>query len=86
MATSIVHKGAVAGVKALVTSAIDYFQKPDLLSRTKESFRQEISNIVYKPLLPNGQRPPLDLNRIEMEKYRKQMERFYVRERPVIKP
>jgi aminobenzoyl-glutamate utilization protein B len=86
LATSIAHKGAVAGIKALMTSAIDHFQKPDLLTRTKENFRREIGDIVYKPLLPNGQRPPSDLNRIEMEKYRKQMERFYVRERPEIKP
>jgi aminobenzoyl-glutamate utilization protein B len=84
LATSIAHKGAVAGVKALATSVIDYLQRPDLLSRTRESFGREIGEVAYEPLLPNAQQPPSDLNRTEMEKYRQQMQRFYVRDRPVI--
>jgi aminobenzoyl-glutamate utilization protein B len=61
LATSIAHKGAVAGVKALTTSVIDYLQKPDLLSRTKESFKREIGGVVYEPLLPTNQQPPVEL-------------------------
>jgi aminobenzoyl-glutamate utilization protein B len=86
LATSIAHKGAVAGVKALATSVIDYLQNPDLLMQTKASFKREIGDAVYKPLLPDDQRPPIELNRAEMEKYRPQMERHYVRERPIIQP
>jgi aminobenzoyl-glutamate utilization protein B len=86
LATSIAHKGAVAGVKALATSVIDYLQNPDLLMQTKASFKREIGDVVYKPLLPDDQRPPIELNRAEMEKYRPQMERHYVRERPIIQP
>ena len=84
LATSIAHKGAVAGVKALATSVIDYLQQPELLVQTKASFKREIGDVVYKPLLPDSQRPPVELNRAEMEKYRQEMERHYVRERPVI--
>ena len=79
LATSIAHKGAVAGVKALTTSVIDYLQKPDLLSRTKESFKREIGGVVYEPLLPTNQQPPVELNGTEMESYRQRMERYYVR-------
>ena len=86
LATSIAHKGGIVGVKALTTSVIDYLQNSDLLAQTKESFKREIGEAVYKPLLPDDQRPPIELNRAEMEKYRHQMERHYVRERPVIRP
>jgi aminobenzoyl-glutamate utilization protein B len=83
LATSIAHKGAVAGAKALATSVLDFMLDQSLVAQTKATFKQEIGEIVYKPLLPDDQRPPVDLNHAEMEKFRPFMERHYVKERPV---
>jgi aminobenzoyl-glutamate utilization protein B len=83
LTTSIAHKGAVAGAKALAASVLDFFVDRDLVAQTKATFQQEIADVVYRPLLPDDQRPPVDLNRAEMDKYRPQMERHYVKERPV---
>ncbi len=83
LTTSIAHKGAVAGAKALAASVLDFFVDRELVAQTKATFKQEIADVVYRPLLPDDQRPPVDLNRAEMDKYRPQMERHYVKERPV---
>jgi aminobenzoyl-glutamate utilization protein B len=84
LATSIAHKGAVAGAKALAASLVDYFLDKSLVDETRKTFKAEIGDVVYKPLIPDDQRPPVDLNRAEMEKYRALMEPHYIRERPVI--
>jgi aminobenzoyl-glutamate utilization protein B len=73
----------VAGAKALAVSVLDFIIDRDLVAQTKASFRHEIGDVTYRPLLPDDQRPPVDLNRAEMEKYRPLMERHYVKERPV---
>jgi aminobenzoyl-glutamate utilization protein B len=83
LTTSIAHKGAVAGAKALAASVLDFFVDRDLIAQTKATFKHEIGDVTYRPLLPDDQRPPVDLNRAEMDKYRPQMECHYVKERPV---
>lgn len=75
--------GGLAGAKALAASILDFLQRPALVRSARESFRREIGDVVYRPLLPDSQRPPAALNRAEMEKYRAQMEQHYVRGRPV---
>ena len=77
LATSIAHKGGIAGAKALAAATIDYFKTPDLVAQTRSSFTREIGDIAYRPLLPDEQRPPANLNRDLMEKYRPQMETHY---------
>jgi len=37
----------------------------------------------YRPLLPPEQKPPLDLNRDLMERYRPAMRAHYLKEKPV---
>lgn len=84
LATSIAHKGAVAGAKVLGATVLDYLMnKGDLLERTKATFAKETADIKFQSLLPEDQQPPLDLNRAEMDKYRALMEPYYVTERPV---
>jgi len=39
--------------------------------------------VVYKPLIPKDQKPPVDLNREMMEAFRKPMSEHYVKEKPV---
>ncbi len=82
LATSIAHKGGLAGAKALATSVIEYFQKPALVEQTKDSFRRELGGVVYRPLLPDGQRAPAHLNANLMAQYRSAMEAHYLDHEP----
>jgi hypothetical protein len=40
------------------------------VAEAKRTFAEEISGTEYAPLLPAEQRPPVDLNRAMMEKFR----------------
>jgi aminobenzoyl-glutamate utilization protein B len=83
LATSIAHKGALAGAKAMAASAIDLFTDARLIARAKETFAEEIGDTEYRPLLPPEQKPPLELNRNLMERYRPLMREHYLKEKPV---
>lgn len=85
LATSIAHKGGVAGAKAMACSVIEFFQSPALVARAKETFAAEVGGQPYRPLLPGSQKPPADLNKAVMDKYRPLMEPHYVKQRPVFK-
>jgi aminobenzoyl-glutamate utilization protein B len=76
-ATPIAHKGTVVGAKVMAASVVDLLANPDLLARAQETFSQEVSGSTYRPLLPPGQTPPLDLNAEEMAKYRDAMRAHY---------
>jgi aminobenzoyl-glutamate utilization protein B len=82
LASSIAHKGTLAGAKALAGSLLDLFTTPAYLVRAKETFRTEIGDVKYRPLLPPEQKPPVALNRDLMEQYRPAMRAHYVKERP----
>lgn len=82
LATSIAHKGGVAGAKAMAASVIDFLKDPALVARAKQTFAEEIGGQAYRPLLPGGQKPPADLNQAVMDKYRPLMEPHYVKTRP----
>jgi aminobenzoyl-glutamate utilization protein B len=82
LATTIAHKGGLVGAKALAGSVVDLFADPKLIARAKETFKAEIGDIKYAPLLPDGQQPPADLNRDMMEQWRAPMRAHYVKETP----
>ncbi len=82
LATSIAHKGAVVGAKAMAASAIDLFLDPRLVAKAKETFKEEIGDVEYRPLLPPEQKPPLELNRDIMERYRPLMREHYLKDKP----
>jgi aminobenzoyl-glutamate utilization protein B len=83
LATSIAHKGAVAGAKAMAATAVDLFMDPGLVAQAKETFKMEIGDVEYKPLLPPDQKPPLELNHDLMERFRPAMRAHYLKEKPV---
>jgi len=82
LASSIAHKGTLAGAKALAGSIIDLMSRPEDVSRAKETFATEIGDIKFRSLLPPEQKPPVDLNREMMEQYRPLMREHYVKQRP----
>ena len=69
----------MAGAKVLAASMVDLFTNPELLEKAKMTFAEEIAGTEYKPLLPPGQKPPANLNKDTMEKYRPLMKPFYLR-------
>ena len=82
LATSIAHKGAVAGAKVLAASLIELFCKPEIISEVKCSFDEEKGGVTWFSMLPADQRPPLELNRATMEKFRTSMRAHYQMRRP----
>ena len=85
LATSIAHKGAVSGAKVLAASIIECFKNPQVVEDAKASFQKEIEGTAYFSMLPPDQKPPLELNRAMMEKYRPQMQQHYLKEKPVFR-
>ncbi|MGI6574927.1 MAG: amidohydrolase [bacterium] len=77
-ATSIAHKGEVAGAKVLAGSIIDLLTHPELVEKAKATLKEEIGDVVYKSLLPPDSKPPIHLNKEIMDKYRPLLEKFYL--------
>ena len=82
LATSIAHKGGVAGAKALAASVMDFLADPSLVEQARTTFKEELGEVAYEPLLPPDQPPPLELNRALMEAHRPAMRKHYLEEKP----
>jgi len=82
LAHSIAHKGAVAGSKAFAAAVVECFANPAVVSEAARTFKDEIAGVEYKSMLPPAQKPPLDLNRAIMDKYRPAMRQHYLKETP----
>jgi aminobenzoyl-glutamate utilization protein B len=76
--STIAHKGMVAGAKALAGTVLDFLTKPELVSAARAEFAKATTEMTYFPVLPADAKPPLDLNKETMEKYRAAMSRFYL--------
>ncbi|MEE8074299.1 MAG: hypothetical protein V3T60_01585 [Candidatus Binatia bacterium] len=85
LATSIAHKGAVAGAKTMAASTIDLLLDTKLVAKARETFKEEIADVEYRPLLPPDQKPPLELNKEIMERYRPLMQKHYSKEKPAFR-
>lgn len=76
-ATSFAHKGITAGAKVAALSAFDLMTRPELLGRIRAEFDELTKARPYKSFLPQDAEPPLGWHAALMEKYRKEMEKFY---------
>ena len=74
LATSVAHKGGVAGAKAMAATVIDVLRDPSIVMRAKETFKAELGDQTYRSLLPPDQKPPEHLNETVMAKWRPLME------------
>jgi aminobenzoyl-glutamate utilization protein B len=81
-ATSIAHKGAVAGAKVLAASVVDLLMDPKLVEEAKTTFKKETAGFEYKSFLPRDQKPPVHLNKELMERYRPLLAKYYLKEKP----
>jgi aminobenzoyl-glutamate utilization protein B len=86
LATSIAHKGGVVGAKALAASAIDFLASAEAVREAWHTFGIEIEGTEFRSLLPAAQKPPVELNRALMERYRPLMEPHYLDGRPEFSP
>jgi aminobenzoyl-glutamate utilization protein B len=82
LATSIAHKGALAGAKVLACSLIECFTNPAVVEQARQSFARETQDTPYYSLLPADQKPPVHLNEKAMSAWRPAMKAHYLRERP----
>ena len=83
--TSIAHKGAVVGAKVLAASVIDLLTSPELVAAARKQFAEDTKEIKYFSLLPEGAKPPVDLNKDIMDKYRPAMRKFYLNKKAQFK-
>jgi len=80
--STIAHKGMAVGAKVLSASILDLLTRPDLLQRARAEFEQAVKAMPYFGVLPPDAKPPLDLNKAIMDRYRPEMRKFYLSERP----
>lgn len=80
--SSIAHKGEVAGAKVLAASLLDLLTSAPLLARAKEQFQADTRDTPYFSLLPAEAKPPLELNREMMERFRPEMRKHYLNRAP----
>lgn len=64
------HKGLLTAAQVMAASAVELYLDPDLVARAKAEQVQQVAGRVYQPLFPPETRPPLELNRATMDKYR----------------
>jgi aminobenzoyl-glutamate utilization protein B len=80
--STIAHKGMVTGAKVLSAAVLDLMTRPELLQKARAEFDQETRAMPYFAVLPSDAKPPLDLNKATMDRYRAEMRKFYLSERP----
>lgn len=82
LATSIAHKGAVAGTKALAASVVEFLQDPELVVEAKRTFASEIAGVEYEPIIPLHQDPPIERNAEAMARWRPAQRAHYLDRKP----
>lgn len=59
--TTIGEKGIIYGAKVLAVSAVELFQKPELVAAAKEDWNQRMKQRTYTTLVPEGQKAPVKI-------------------------
>jgi aminobenzoyl-glutamate utilization protein B len=78
MATPVAHKGAIAGAKAQAMTMLDLLLRPGLVDSAWTYFRDvQTKRVKYQPILRPEDKPPLELNREILDRYRRAMKRYY---------
>ena len=75
---STAWKGLIAGAKVMAATAIDLYLNEKTLIQMKQEFEAFEKEHPYKSFLPEDAKPPLELNKELMEKWRSKMEKTYL--------
>lgn len=70
-------KAMQVAANVLACSAVDLFKNSEILKEAQKEFAESLGGRKYKPLLPDGTAPPININEKTMEKYRSLMAEFY---------
>jgi aminobenzoyl-glutamate utilization protein B len=76
--SAIAHKGMISGSKVLAGAILDLLTKPELVQEARTEFAKATTEMKYFSVLPTDAKPPLDLNKETMERYRAEMSKFYL--------
>jgi aminobenzoyl-glutamate utilization protein B len=57
LATSIAHRGALAGAKVMAAAIVECLKNPAIVVEAKRTFKEELGGVEYHPLLPRHQKP-----------------------------
>ncbi len=76
--STIAHKGMVAGSKVLAGAILDFLTNPELVTEARTEFVKATDEMKYFAVLPADAKPPLDLNKETMDRYRAAMSKFYL--------
>jgi len=76
--STMTHKGMIAASKVLAGSILDFLTQPDLVKKAKAEHEETTNRIKYFSVLPADAKPPLDLNKEMMDRYRAEMQKFYL--------
>jgi aminobenzoyl-glutamate utilization protein B len=78
MATPIAHKGATAGAKVMVMTALDLFLNPELLEEAGKYFDEvQRKDHTYTPFIDQDDPPATHLNAEIMDEFREEMKKYY---------
>jgi len=73
-------KGLNAGSKVMAATAIDLMTSPETLQKIRDEFDEYSKEHPYKSFLPEDPKPPLDINEELMNRFRPEMEKYYIEE------
>jgi aminobenzoyl-glutamate utilization protein B len=76
--STMAHKGMIAGAKVLAGAILDFLTKPELVKQARAEFEKATTEMKYFAVLPANAKPPLDLNKETMDRYRAEMTKFYL--------
>jgi aminobenzoyl-glutamate utilization protein B len=57
---------------------LDFLTKPELVEQARLEFEKATTEMKYFPVLPSDAKPPLDLNKETMDRYRPEMAKYYL--------
>ena len=78
MATPIAHKGATAGAKVMVMTALDLYLNPEVLEEARKYFNDvQRKDHTYTPFIDDDDPPAIHLNAEIMAEFREEMKKYY---------
>jgi aminobenzoyl-glutamate utilization protein B len=76
--STMAHKGMVSAAKVLAGAMLDFLTKPELVRQARVEFEKATTEMKYFAVLPPDAKPPLDLNKETMDRYRAEMAKYYL--------
>ncbi|MFQ5793119.1 MAG: amidohydrolase, partial [Acidobacteriota bacterium] len=77
VATPLAHKGVLAGAKALAATVLDLLFDPRKIEPIRARFEEDTRGVTWTSLIPEHERPPIELNAEKMARFRPKLERYH---------